>query len=243
MNWPALSAAWLAGLFGSVHCLAMCGGIAVALAAAPNANKSAWAAWSQAAQLNLSRVLGYAIAGALVGLIGGSFLHAFQDQTWTRYVRLAVGAVMIIVALRLLDVGGRWRWLSAPGQWVWALLSRLQRALQFLPLRLRLSVSGLLWSFLPCGLSSTLLLAAWFEADVWRGALLMAVFGLGTLPAMVLVSYSGQRSMQWLQQPTVRLFAALWIGLVGLLSLTAPWIAGLHPALPGALAAMGCVVR
>lgn len=243
MNWPALSAAWLAGLFGSVHCLAMCGGIAVALAAAPNGGKSAWSAWTQAAQLNVSRVFGYALAGALVGLIGASFLHVFEAQTWTRYLRLAVGAVMIVVALRLLDLGGRWRWLSAPGQWVWAILSRLQQALQFLPLRLRLSVSGVLWSFLPCGLSSTLLLAAWFEADVWRGALLMAVFGLGTLPAMVLVSYSGQRSIQWLQKPLARRVAAAWIGLVGVLSLTAPWLAGLHPALPGTLAAMGCVVR
>lgn len=237
MNTLVLSAALLAGLTGSLHCLAMCGGIAVALNAAPNTSPR----WS-ALKLNLGRVFGYTLAGALVGAIGVGFLRLFQAQTWTLYLRLLVGLVMLLIALRLLDQQQRFKWLSAPGRWMWSLIQQLQAPIRRLPDSLRAPVAGLLWSFLPCGLSSTLLMAAWLEADVLRGAATMFAFGLGTLPAMTLVAYTGERSLNLLQRPGVRLFAAFWIGSVGLLTLTAPWIATLHPALPGALRALGCVV-
>lgn len=43
----------------------------------------------------------------------------------------------------------------------------------------------MLWGWLPCGLSTTLLAAAWLQADALNGALTMAAFGLGTLPMML----------------------------------------------------------
>lgn len=239
MNWLALGAALTAGLFGSLHCLAMCGGIAVTLGA-QGAGPGWVAAFRSALSLNGGRVLGYTLAGAAVGAIGASVLRLADWTPLANTLRLAVGAVMVLVALRLADVHGRLGWLSAPGQWVWSLLSRLQAILKHLPAPVRLPVSGVLWAFLPCGLSSTLLLAAWFEADPLRGAALMFAFGLGTLPAMVVLSATGQRSHAWLAAPVTRRFGALVIGLAGLVTLGAPWLSRLHPALPEVLGAMGC---
>ncbi len=238
MNSLVLSAALLAGLGGSLHCLAMCGGIAVAL----NADSPPAAALWSALKLNLGRILGYTVAGAVVGVIGVSFLQLFQAQTWTLYLRLLVGVAMLMIAVRLLDVRQKLAWLSAPGRWMWAVLQKLQAPIRLLPQALRAPASGLLWAFLPCGLSSTMLMAAWFEADLVRSAAIMLAFGIGTLPAMTAVAWSGQRSMALLQKPGWRVGAATWIAAVGLVTLTSPWLAGLHPALPGALRALGCVV-
>jgi uncharacterized protein len=44
---------------------------------------------------------------------------------------------------------------------------------------------GLAWGWLPCGLSYSMLLLAATTASATAGALVMAAFGVGTLPAMV----------------------------------------------------------
>ena len=59
-----LGAALLTGLLGGVHCAAMCGGIATGLSAGSRG-------WWAALQPNLGRVGGYALAGAIVGGLGG----------------------------------------------------------------------------------------------------------------------------------------------------------------------------
>ena len=63
-----LFAAFASGLLGSVHCAAMCGGIATGLSLGQR--EGLW----MAALPNLGRVLGYAIGGAVVGGLGGGLL-------------------------------------------------------------------------------------------------------------------------------------------------------------------------
>ena len=58
---------------------------------------------------------------------------------------------------------------------------------------------AVLWGWLPCGLSTTLLAAAWLQASALNGALTMAAFGLGTLPVMLPLTWSGARLGRWLQ--------------------------------------------
>jgi len=240
MNLLMLTAAFIAGLFGSVHCLAMCGGIAVTLGAGTSDRPSWWHAITAAVSLNLGRVVGYTLAGVLVGAFGTAVLGITDAPSVANALRWLVGAVMILVALRLADIAGHWRWLSLPGQGVWAVIARVQSALKYVPQAVRAPLSGVLWAFLPCGLSSTMLFAAWFEADALRSSALMLAFGLGTMPMMVLLSATGQRSRVWLLAPASRRIAAGLIATFGVITLAAPWLHGLHPAMPGVLAAMGC---
>ena len=68
---------------------------------------------------------------------------------------------------------------------------------------------GVLWGWLPCGLSTTLLAAAWLQADARNGALTMAAFGLGTLPVMLPLTWSGLRLKLWLQHGRWRIAAGI----------------------------------
>ena len=71
------------------------------------------------------------------------------------------------------------------------------------------------------------------------GALVMAAFGLATLPVMLPLTWSGARLHRWLQRPHLRTALAVLILGAGLLTMAAPWLMQI-PALHGPLAALGC---
>ena len=98
---------------------------------------------------------------------------------------------------------------------------------------------GMLWGWMPCGLSTTVLAAAWLQADAVNGGLTMAAFGLATLPVMLPLTWSGVRLGRWLQRPAWRGAAAGVILLAGVLPRAAPWL--MHvPAAHALLSALGC---
>lgn len=229
-----LLAACLSGLLGGVHCAAMCGGIATGFSAMSQRN-----GWWPALQVNLGRVGGYVLAGALVGGLGGGLLQVFRFQALAVGLRMAVGAVLVLVALRLLDRRGRFNFLGRAGARFWRLLQPLQSRLLPADRGWRRFALGMLWGWLPCGVSMSLLTAAWLTASARDGALTMLAFGLGTLPMMVPLTWSGARMGRWLQRPGLRTAAAMVVLLAGLLTLTAPWLAHV-PAMHGLLTALGC---
>lgn len=236
LDWLALGAAWLAGVLGGAHCAAMCGGIATGFSAL-----SPRGGWWRAAQPNLGRVSGYAVAGAIVGAFGHGLLDLARLQWLATAMRVAVGAVLVVAALRLLGVGGRAGFATAPGVRLWQALRPLQRRLLLAgdgPAK-RIAL-GMLWGWMPCGLSTTLLAAAWLQADARNGALTMAAFGLGTLPLMVPLTWSGARVGQRLQRGGWRIALGLLVLAAGLVAMAAPWLMQ-RPALHGVLAALGCL--
>ena len=117
---PVLLAALLAGLVGSTHCAVMCGGIATGFSA-----MSSRPGWGSALQLNLGRVAGYALAGALVGAFGGGLLSLARHQNAVLAMRVGVGLALVVLALRLLDQRGRLDFLARPGAKVWQVLRPL----------------------------------------------------------------------------------------------------------------------
>lgn len=237
IDWLPLGAALLAGLMGGAHCAAMCGGIATGFSA-----MSADAGWRRALEPNLGRVAGYVLAGAIVGGIGHGLLEVARVEWLARSLRVAVGAVLVVVALRLLDRRGRFAFLAPPATGLWNRLRPLQRRLlpaNTTPRRLGL---GLLWGWMPCGLSTTLLAAAWLQADARSGALTMAAFGLGTLPLMVPLTWSGARLGHRLRQGNWRTAAAILVLAAGTVTMLAPWLAH-APAMHAWLQALGCLPR
>ncbi|NZA28538.1 sulfite exporter TauE/SafE family protein [Luteimonas sp. SJ-92] len=237
IDWLTLGAALLAGLMGGAHCAAMCGGIATGFSAmAPGGG------WRAALEPNLGRVGGYVLAGAIAGGVGHGIVRAAQLDWLAWGLRAAVGLVLVVVAARLLDRRGRLGFLSRPAAGAWSRLRPLQRRLLPADTSAKRIGLGVLWGWLPCGLSTTLLLAAWLQADARNGALTMAAFGLGTLPVMVPLTWSGARLGRWLQQPRWRTAAGLLVLAAGLLTLAAPWLMQI-PALHGPLQALGCAPR
>ena len=242
-----LGGAALSGLMGSAHCALMCGGIATGFSATrggamstavAHARATPAAAWPAALEPNLGRIAGYALAGALAGGIGHGIVSVAQLPALSLAARAAAGAVLIIAALRLFDRSGRLAFLRAPGMLWSRFLSPLQKRLPVGGHVGRLA-GGMLWGWLPCGLSATVLLAAWLQSSALHGALLMLAFGAGTLPAMVPLTWSGARLGQRLQQGPARMALATVILVAGLITVFAPWLAGV-PHLHAALRALGC---
>ncbi len=236
-----LMAAFVTGLLGSAHCGAMCGGIAVAAAlpASPGKGPRTPLALGVAALLpNLGRIGSYTFAGAAVGGLGGGLLGALDLSAAAPWLRLGVGLVLLLAALRL--AAPRWaaRLPSGPAAPLWQAMAPLRR---FVPRSgpWRPLAMGALWGWLPCGLSYTLLGAAWIEGSALHGGLLMLAFGLGTLPALAALGAAGLRWGASSRPSWGRHAGALLVGGAGVLTLTAPWL--VHaPAVHGALAALGC---
>ncbi|MCB0791483.1 MAG: sulfite exporter TauE/SafE family protein [Flavobacteriales bacterium] len=175
---PAL----LLGMLGSVHCVGMCGPIALAV---PRGGRGAWAAWRSTVLLNGGRVFTYALMGAAFGTFGRGLAIAGLQRS----VSIAVGVLILIVIL--------FPWIATRFSST-ALMARSVQLLQGYMARWlkRTSTSGLLVTgalngLLPCGLVYMAVAGA-LGQDTWqRGALFMVAFGLGTWPALFLVRLGG----------------------------------------------------
>lgn len=235
IDWLTLSAAFLTGLLGGAHCVAMCGGVAAGMALGAGGG----APLRTALETNLGRIAGYALAGAIVGGFGAGLLHLAQAEALMRGMRLAVGVVLILAALRLIDRRDRLGFLAKPAAAMWSRLGPLRRRLLPANTTSRRVGLGLLWGWLPCGLSTTLLFAAWLSAEALQGASIMAAFGLGTLALMLPLTWSGARATRWLARPPARVAAGGLVMSAGLLTLAAPFLAQL-PTVHRWLEALGC---
>jgi uncharacterized protein len=229
-----LGAALLSGLMGGAHCAAMCGGIATGFSSLRNHGS-----WLAALQPNLGRIGGYTVAGAIAGGLGHGIVSIAQHPGLTLALRAAVGIMLILAALRLLDPRGRFSFLAAPARAWYQLLRPLQRHLLPADTVTKRLAAGFLWGWLPCGLSATVLVAAWLQASATHGAMTMLAFGIGTLPVMVPLTWSGARLGQWLQRSAFRTAAGLIVLVAGMATIAAPWL--MHvPALHAVLTSLGC---
>lgn len=208
------------GFLGSPHCIGMCGGIAGALSlAAARQRRAPPIVAAHHAAYSLGRVASYATAGALAGAVGfvlGELLGARGG------LLLRAAAAMFLVLLGL-HVGGWWpglAWVERNGAWLWARLAPLTARLQpgrSLPAAFAF---GMLWGWLPCGLVYSALALAATSGSPLQGALLMAGFGVGTLPATVAAGLLAQR-LTWLAQaPASRRLAGVMMIVFGVWTFT-----------------------
>jgi sulfite exporter TauE/SafE len=192
-----LSAAFVAGVAGSVHCVAMCGGIvgALSLRAHRESAVAARAGAARAAEAPLrvflhagcyqaGRVAAYAVLGAIVGAMGAGLATLLDLRGIAVAMRIAAGLVMLSLALRALF---GWRLLGGVerfGATVWTRLAPLARRKQVRGLAGSLLL-GAVWGFMPCGLVYSMLLFAALAGGAVGGALTMLAFAAGMLPALL----------------------------------------------------------
>jgi hypothetical protein len=187
-----LGAAFVAGLAASGHCASMCGGIAGALAMRTQQTAGSSRLLVGLAY-NFARVGSYAVAGAIVGILGHLVLHALDIGLLTLVFRVLAGLIMLAVAGRLLF---GWRILDpleAAGSRLWRRVApwagRQGRA-GGLGGAIGL---GLAWGWLPCGMTYSMLMLAGMTGGAGSGAAVMAAFGAGTLPSMVTATVAFER--------------------------------------------------
>jgi hypothetical protein len=219
-----LSAAVLAGVAGSGHCLAMCGGLAGALGMRARARAADGRSTLRNAGIyHLGRLGGYALAGGLCGVFGAALRSALDLSSLTVALRVASGALIVLVGLRVLVGWNALRGLERAGAHFWRRLQPLARYAAQSDTRGRALLLGFLWGWLPCGLVYSMLLFAALSGSALQGAAIMIAFGIGTLPSMLTGSVFAAELHQWLSQRWPRtlsgallLVFGLWLGIAPL---------------------------
>ncbi|MGB5737567.1 MAG: sulfite exporter TauE/SafE family protein, partial [Thiohalocapsa sp.] len=92
-----LLTAFLVGLLGGVHCVAMCGGIVttLTLGLAPERRRNITAQLPLQLAYNLGRIVGYSIVGALMGGLGALLMQSGALQ-WAQRGLYALAALFMI---------------------------------------------------------------------------------------------------------------------------------------------------
>lgn len=220
MNLPtALLTGLLTGLFGSTHCVGMCGGIVGLLHSQLPAGRGVLALGYHAGRITSYLAIGL-IATAL-GMLPLALLPAAAPVV----MRVALGCILVLMAVyialpgRFRDVAGR---LAAP-------VTRRMMPLfaRFLPVRsLDNAIGlGLLWGFLPCGLLYTVVATAVLLADPLATSAMILSFGIGTVPLLLGSGLLMLRFRSAINRSGLRWLAAALLGLIGLLIAAGPWLA------------------
>lgn len=214
------AAALLLGLLGGAHCFGMCGGIMGALVLAlPPSRRKPKEVLPLLLSYNLGRLISYTLAGLLLGLVG----HALSQQPMLLVaLRTLAGALLIAMGLYL---GGWWQGLTKLEQLGTVLWRHLQPIAQrMLPVRSNSQalLLGTLWGWLPCGLVYSALLWTSSQGDPLKSAGLMLLFGLGTLPALLITGLAADHLRRWVQSQVTRQLAGVLVLLFGLWSLPGP---------------------
>ncbi len=219
MALTALMGAWLAGMLGGAHCLAMCGGFVAVMAgdggtpvgtrAAPLLPARALA-WRQLSY-NAGRVTTYALLGAAAGGAGGALLSAADGVPLLRFLYLAANVFLLALALAIAWKNNGFAWVQHAGN---ALFGKVLPAVR--PLFLSRSLAarytlGMVWGLVPCALVYSVLPIALFAGGAYQGALVMLAFGVGTLPNLLAAGWVVSRARGWLDARLVRYAAATLI--------------------------------
>lgn len=179
---------WIAftlGFFGSLHCIGMCGPLALAVIS--NKGQKGLPAIGSAFLYNFGRTIGYIALGILFGLLGSAIsLSGLQ-----RFVSVGLGAIMIIFALFSINPDqliSDFPALRKVYTYISGTLSHLLHKSKNVPLLYLGTING----FLPCGLVYIAIAGAISLSNIWGAMGFMFFFGLGTFPGMILISIGQQ---------------------------------------------------
>ena len=209
MNLNAL--AFFTGLFGSLHCVAMCGPLVMAL---PMAGRSVLYSFIQRILYQAGRILAYTCFGLFFGWLG----QRFNLLGWQQLISICTGIVLVILAVTHFTKSKitrlerfQLKMISPLANWMGKLLVKPYGGF----------FAGMLNGILPCGMVYLALAGAINTNSVAAGAQFMFFFGLGTTPLMFLASIAGLFFRRWAQLrfskilPYLTLFMGIWFLLRG----------------------------
>ena len=209
------------GLAGGPHCIAMCGAACAGFGKAAGERRTQ-AMWS----FQLGRVLGYSALGALAaatvqGLGWLTTQSAALRPVWTmlHVAAFLLGVLLLVQARQPL-------WLDTAASRLWARVRAFnQRWGMAAP-----AIVGVLWALMPCGLLYSALMVAALSSQVWQGAVVMALFALGSSVSLwagpwLLLKLGNLGDGRWGMRLAGMALAGLsaWALWMGLVHDQAPW--------------------
>lgn len=216
-----ISLAFITGLLSSLHCAGMCGPLVLAYSAVDARNESEGGRYLLSHLIyNAGRILSYAIVGAALGLVGGSVSTLRGVGFWFSFL-----AGILTIAFGLVAFRRGFSFGDSPSAGSSAGASRmLERVLSVYRKSFGALISrggleskfyiGLLTPLLPCGLLYGMFIRSAGTGDPVEGALMMAAFGAGIVPALIgaglVATYLSGRVRSWAER-----IAALMLVLMG----------------------------
>ncbi|GGC19100.1 hypothetical protein GCM10011386_08710 [Parapedobacter defluvii] len=191
--------AFFMGLLGSLHCIAMCGPLLLAM---PADRPSKWTTLGNTLIYQLGRTLMYGLLGLVVGFIG----HSINVSGWQQGMSLSIG--LLLIGIGVFSISGKH-------------VHRVARMQQFLmrPVIRWIGywfhrpgghfIVGILNGLLPCGMVYMALVAALNTETIQGGGTFMLLFGVGTWPAMLSAAIVGN-----FLKRHVRINLAAWLPII-----------------------------
>jgi len=174
--------AFTIGFFGSLHCVGMCGPLAIAFCNREVNSKTEQLGVSLS--YNLGRTASYMALGLLFGSLGSLFLMADLQKV----LSIVLGAVLILSFLFSIDIERQlnavpliFRWYKKVSE---LLQKMMQKSTEYHPFQL-----GMANGLLPCGLVYLAIAGALASSSILDGVIFMGFFGLGTIPMLFFVTF------------------------------------------------------
>lgn len=205
----------VASLIGSVHCAGMCGGfVCFYTGSSPAASGPALRGH---ALYHAGRLISYVALGAAAGALGRGVTQLGALAGIGQAAALAAGTLMVawalgtLLAQRGVAVSG----VRVPEVWQ-RMLGRVLQSVRDQPLGVRALLTGLFTTLLPCGWLYVFVATAGGTGSVRSGMLTMAVFWLGTVPALTAVGLGAQTLLTPFRRrlPAISALVVLALGLL-----------------------------
>lgn len=181
---------FLASFLGSIHCVGMCGPyVALCTARIAPAGSTTGQGLSLRLIFNAGRLVTYMVIGLLAGGFGQIALAISERAGLRGIIALVAGVVTLLFGLALLG------WIRDPSRLVArsgldVLIRGGSREAFRAPRWVSAVLLGALQGFLPCALVYAAASRAAFAGSPLGGAWIMLIFGLGTVPAIFIISSS-----------------------------------------------------
>lgn len=177
-----LMAGFLVGIVGSLHCVGMCGPIAMAI---PHRKPDKFSIMRDNLTYNFGRVITYVLLGVALGLIGTALSFSGLQEK----ISIAIGVLLLLFVLipKLSKISNK------SNRFLHKFIASLKSKFSYYLKKkgsLALLTLGLLNGLLPCGLVYAALAASLAISNPLNSALFMLGFGFGTVPVMAAINFA-----------------------------------------------------
>lgn len=213
IDWWVIISIAFAGSFG--HCIGMCGGFIVAYSSTKiDSSMSRSAQLIRHGSYNIGRVSSYVILGMIFGALGSLFTVTMEMHG---ALFIIAGVLMLITALSMLGLSKMLHALEhsfSNFQIFKLLFSRLIKSKSIKSF----FALGMMNGFFPCGFVFFFAAKAASSASIIDGGIIMAVFGLATIPTLLALGQSVSFLREVTFRQTMNRIAAVAIAIYGIYS-------------------------
>ena len=216
-----MTVAFLIGLFSTLHCFGMCGGLvgAMTMSLQPSIRQQTSQLGLYTFAYNIGRIASYTVAGFLVGWFGQALRDLLMPEDGIAVLRLIASLLIIAMGFYIAGWFPQFSKIEKIGIPLWKVLQPMGQRLLPVKNLWQAFLFGAVWGWLPCGLVYYVLLISPANDGAINSAIFMLLFGLGTLIPMMAAGFLSGRLAPIRQSQKIRYLSGLVLIVMGVISL------------------------